>query len=197
MRARFRGVWTRYRRSRAGSVVEFTLVLPLIVVLMTAMIDAGYLLAQYRQAQQTAESIVRTARVLDNPALARNTLPIDYEAADILRAIAARLPRQSADDPSDYVWLGRYLRPQNDETGAQLPVRQLLPFGVNGYTTNGGALLYNTAVDRVAINRRITPDVEQMLQVGEMVYVVEVGFSRRLITPLLGRKMTFTVRYTL
>lgn len=190
-------LWRRFqdfRASQSGSAVELALILPLLLIMLTGILDAANLLADRRAAQRLAESIVRAAHTFDRAVISDQTLPLSQDQITILRNIAGRMMVQLPAE-ENYIWLGRYVRPQPNEQGQQ-NVRQLLPLGLTR-ADNQGLLLAGSAGLSGRINGDFLTRLEAIAEAGEVIYAVEIGFTRAFLTPLppaLARQL-FTVRY--
>lgn len=183
----------RFLRSRTGSAVEFVLICPFLFLSLVFLIDAGNLFSDYRYAQQVAESVVRTARSLDVPLQTQDMKPLDSDSTTILKNVAARLETQ-APEGMNYVWLGRFVGPQSADSGGK--PRQLLPDGVSG-KNNEGLILAGASSYAEGANRNAANVVAKTIAPGEIIYVANVTFSRRLLLPILKRQLTLSVRYSL
>lgn len=179
--------------SARGSVVEFVLIFPFLFFVMVWLIDAGNLFANYRYAQQVAESVVRTARSLDAQLDTNTARPLDDKSITILRNVAGRMETQ-APTGVNYVWIGRFVRPQNGASGVA-PL-QMLPDGVGG-AMNQGIVLAGDAVHAANANVEAANAIAATIAPGEVIYVVDVTFSRALLTPVPERRLVFSVRYSL
>ena len=101
-------LWRRFqdfRASQSGSAVELVLILPLLLIMLTGILDAANLFADRRAAQRLAESIVRAAHTFDRAVISDQTLPLSQDQITILRNIAGRMMVQLPAE-ENYIWLG-------------------------------------------------------------------------------------------
>jgi TadE-like protein len=182
-------LWRSYRASRQGTAVELALILPLLILFFTASVDLSHLFADRRAAQRLAESIVRAAHTFDEA-----SRPLSDDHIIILRNIAARMAVQLP-SAENYIWIGRYVRPQ-PRGNIAATVQQLLPDGL-ARSSNQGLVLVGTQSVRQRVNSEILANVEAIAAPGELIYAVEVGFTRAFLTPLPSalQQRIFTVRY--
>lgn len=171
-----------YIRETRASAVEFVLIFPFLFFLITLVLDAGNYFADRRMAGRLAESIVRTARSLDQPLTNTDSVPLQPEQIQLLRNIANRIEIQMPGQ-RNYIWLGRYVRPQSATAAAPSNVRQLLPNGLAA-DNNAGISLFGSVEDVIGVDANVMNQVEAFALPGEIIYVVEIGISRRFITPL-------------
>lgn len=183
----------QFGRSAHGSAVEFVLIMPFLFMLLVWLIDAGNLFAQYRFAQQVAESVVRTARSFDVALETTTMRPLAGPSVTVLRNVASRMETQ-APQGVNYVWIGRFVRPPDGPSGPIL--QQLLPDGVAGQA-NTGIVLAGDPSYAAQANAEASAALASTIPVGEIVYVVDVTFSRGLLTPLPQKRLVFSVRYSL
>lgn len=182
----------RYQRSREGAVaVEFVLVIPFLFLLFVLIIDAGNLFAQYRQAQQVAESVARAAKALDVAITKESTKPLSDDTITILRNVAARM-RTQAPEGENYVWIGRFVQSQD---GNKTP-QQMLPAGLTK-ADNLGIVLNGKGSHAAQANQAAADAITNVLQAGDLIYVVDVTFSRIMLSPLPQKRLVFSVRYVL
>jgi len=182
-----------YVSTARGSATEFVLIFPLLFAVLTGLVDASNVFADYRQAQQVAESIVRTARSFDEALETTTARPLSDRNVTILRNVAARLQSQ-APGGVNYVWIGRFVRPVEPING-RLAV-QLLPGGLSA-TTNVGLIFVGIASHALNANRDAYESIVDTIAPGEMIYVAVITFSRQLLTPVPERRVVFSVRYSL
>jgi len=183
-----------YLISQKGSAVELALILPLLIMLLTAILDLSNVFADRRAAQRLAESIVRAAHTFDQSLVNETVRPLSDQHILILRNIARRMAVQLPAE-ENYIWIGRYVRPQ-PQNNNHSTVQQLLPDGLTR-STNQGLVLMGTQAVRERVHTEILAQVEAIAMPGELIYAVEVGFTRAFFTPLPSflKKQVFKVRY--
>ena len=183
----------RYWQSTRASAVEFVLILPILFFLFLGVVDGGHLFAQHAKAQQTAESLVRTARSLDVQVVSKNTSPLTDASRTLLRNIAARMQTQ-VPDGVNYIWIGRYVRPLDGS-----PVRQTLPDGMSALAKNKGLILAGQESYASAASEEALAAFDAALQPGDVVYVVTVRFTHGLMSPLPPslKRLPMEVRFAL
>ena len=173
-----------YISGNRASAVEFVLIFPFVFMMILLAVDAGNYFADRRAANRIAESIVRTARDLDNNLANYDSVALSEDTLKLLTNIAKRVPTQLPSE-RNYVWLGRYVRPFGPERNVLVPVRQLLPNGLMG-ENNTGLQVFGKPEDVVGVDQEVRAVIDAFAQPGELIYAVEVGFSRRFMTPMPG-----------
>lgn len=168
----------RYSQSTEASAVEFAFIMPILFFVLVGILDGGALFAQQAKAQQIAESLVRTARALDDQIVSTQVIPLNDDTQALLRNIAARMQTQYPDG-ENYIWMGRYVRPLDGS-----PVRQTLPNGMRPRTNNQGIILAGKASYAAAANAAALDAFDATLQPGDIVYVVTIRYTQGLMSPL-------------
>ena len=178
--------------STRASAVEFTLIFPILFFVMIGLIDAGNLFAQHRKAQQVAESLVRSARVLDLAIANSSIMPLSDDNITLLRNIAGRMWTQ-APQGVNYIWIGRFVRPQSGTDPLQL-----LPNGLSS-GNNLGIVLVGNANYAAQANTDVLAEMSASMNANDIVYVVDVTFSHMLMSPVPAslRRSSYSVRYSL
>lgn len=184
-----------YLRGTKAGAVEFALIFPFLFLSMIFILDIGNLFADRRVSYRLAESIVRAARAIDNPIVDANLVPLQEGQMEMLQNIAKRLLVQWPEG-RNYVWIGRFVKPHGLASDDTL---QLLPGGIKDIKTNRGSFLAGTIDSAPDVHEKILAEVEKFAVRGDIVYAVEIGFTRRFLTPLPTRlkQQLSKVRYIL
>lgn len=188
-----RQVWLNYCRSTRASAIEFAFMMPILFIVLVGAIDGGILFARHAKAQQVAESLVRTARALDQQLTSINSVPLNDDTLALLTNIAARMPGFDS-TLSDYIWIGRFVRTQDGTD-----VNQTLPQGMRGAANNAGIILAGDVNSLAEAHSAALDAFNTALRPGDIVYVATVRFTQGLLSPVPAslKRLPVAVRFAL